>query len=188
MTARDPREDLLLTLRRPDPAWFVRPSGFQAAGTIHGIDHARRVGVHALELAAELGATDLEREALRLAALWHDIGRESDGGDYFHGARSAGKVTGLGLHRGVERPVLELALFAITYHVPPDAWGEGAARERADPGSALLVLRILKDADALDRARFGRGHIDPGLLRFPESHRRIERAFELVRITGEEGE
>lgn len=105
--------DLIFTLPRPDPAWFVRSSGHRADGTIHGVRHARRVGVHALELAAELGATAEEREALR-------------------------------------------------------------------------VLRILKDADALDRVRFGHGHLKLHLLRFPESRCRIDRAFELVRATEEE--
>lgn len=183
----EPPDDLLFTLPRPDPAWFIRSSGHRADGTIHGVRHARRVGVHALELAAELGATPEEREALRLAALWHDIGRECDGGDYFHGARSAGKVLGLGLHHGVERDVLDLALFAITYHPAPDGRGELAAQEQAEPRAALRVLRILKDADALDRVRFGPGHLKLHLLRFPESRCRIDRAFELVRATEEEG-
>ncbi len=179
-------DDLLYTLPRPDPAWFLRPDGHQADRSIHGVDHARRVGVHALELAAVLGATPREREALRLAALWHDIGRECDGQDYFHGARSAGKVAGLGLHRGVEPAVLELALFAITYHVPPDGQAEPAAREQAEPRSALKVLRILKDADALDRVRFGPMNLKQGMLRFPESLGRVDRAFALARATDQE--
>jgi hypothetical protein len=39
----------------------------------------------------------------------------------------------------------------------------------------------LKDADALDRVRFGPRGLDPTLLRFKESHARIERALGLVR-------
>jgi len=169
----------------PDPAWFLRSSGEEASGTIHGVAHARRVAVHALDLADALGASRVERDAVLLAALWHDIGREHDGGDYFHGARSAGKVLGLGLHRGVPPRVLELALFACTYHVPEDGWAERAARYESDPRAALRVLRILKDADALDRVRLGERSLKTDFLRLPESLGLVELAWALLRATEE---
>lgn len=75
-----------------------------------------------------------------------------DGGDYFHGARSAGKVIGLGLHRGIAPLTLEVALLTVTLHNVEDRRGEEAARRATDPGGALAVYRVLKDADALDRA------------------------------------
>jgi HD superfamily phosphodiesterase len=166
---------------RPDPAWFIRPGGEDGSEHIHGTGHATRVTMHAVELATVLGLAGWQVEAARLAGLWHDIGREHDGGDYFHGARSAGKVVGLGLHRGVDRPVLEVALLAVTYHSAEDRRGEEASRHATNPGAALSVYRVLKDADALDRVRFGRHGLDPNLLRFEESHAMIARAVELVR-------
>jgi HD superfamily phosphodiesterase len=172
---------LNLASRSPDPAWFVRSHGEDGSSLIHGVGHARRVTAHAFELAMALRLPAWQVEAARLAGLWHDIGREHDGGDYFHGARSAGKVIGLGLHRGVAPATLEVALLAVTFHNVPDSWGERAAGEASDRTSALAVFRVLKDADALDRVRFGPRGLDPTLLRFKESHARIERAVELVR-------
>jgi hypothetical protein len=166
----------------PDASWFLRPDGEDGSAGVHGIAHAWRVGVHASELAEALSLPPWEREALRLAALWHDIGRDSDGGDYFHGGKSAGKVVGLGLHRGVEPVTLEVALLAVTFHSATDRWGEEAAAKSSDPDAALRVYRLLKDADGLDRIRLGARRLDVAMLRFPESRARIERARELLRM------
>ncbi|MBK9518151.1 MAG: hypothetical protein IPO09_12540 [Anaeromyxobacter sp.] len=167
-------------LTRPDPAWFIRPDGEDGSATIHGVGHVTRVTVHAVELATQLGLAGWQVEAARLAGLWHDIGREHDGGDYFHGGRSAGKAVGLGLHLGVEPRTLEVALFAVTYHAVEDHWGEEASELTSDPAATLAVYRVLKDADALDRVRFGRHRLDVRQLRHPEARVRIERAVQLV--------
>jgi len=169
-----------IALARPDRAWFIRSTGEDGSADIHGVGHATRVTIHAVELATVLRLPDRQVEAARLAGLWHDIGREHDGGDYFHGARSAGKVIGLGLHRGIALPVLELALLAVNFHNVEDRWGEDAARFATEPGAALAVFRVLKDADALDRVRFGRNRLDPRLLRFEASHAMVARAVELL--------
>ncbi len=170
-----------VALARPDPAWFIRSDGEDGSQDIHGVGHATRVTIHAVELATALGLPDWQVEAARLAGLWHDIGREHDGGDYFHGARSAGKVIGLGLHRGIALPILEVALLAVNFHNVEDRRGEDAARYATDPAAALAVFRVLKDADALDRVRFGLNRIDPKQLRLEVSHGRIVRAVELLR-------
>lgn len=47
-----------------------------------------------------------------------------------------------------------------------------------DPEGFGNVFRVLKDADALDRVRLG--GLDERFLRFPQSHGRIERAWELL--------
>ena len=168
-------------LDRPDATWFIRSTGEDGSADIHGVDHATRVTIHAVELATALRLPDWQVEAARLAGLWHDIGREHDGGDYFHGARSAGKVIGLGLHRGMALPILEVALLAVNFHNVEDRWGEEAARFATEPTAALAVFRVLKDADALDRVRFGRNRLDPKQLRLEASHDRIGRALELLR-------
>ena len=183
MATMNSASDLLASSPRPDPAWFLRANGVDASTTIHGVDHVRRVAAHASELARALGVPAQEREAVLCAALWHDIGRESDGADCFHGARSAGKVIGLGLHLGRDPRTVELALFAVTFHVPDDAQGERAARKLTSPLAGLRVLRLLKDADALDRVRFGPHNLDSRLLRLPESHGRLDRARALLEAT-----
>ena len=168
-------------LPTPDPAWFLRPDGEDGSAGIHGLMHTRRVMIHAAEIAAARRSPPSIRETVILAALWHDIGRTDDGRDYYHGAKSAGKVVGLGLHRGLPLPTVELALFAVTHHSGDEVHGERAAEdflERSD--AALLVFRILKDADGLDRVRLG--DLDATRLRLPGSDRRVARAEELLRL------
>ena len=163
--------------------WFARPNG-ELGSRLHGVEHTRRVLIHATELGATLGLVPGEIEAVSHAALWHDIGRTHDGVDYYHGAKSAGKVIGLGLHEGIDRYVLDLALFAVTHHSGSEEHAERAATSRhtADPAATLRVFRVLKDADGLDRVRLG--DLDVSYLRFPESRERIDRAWELLRESG----
>lgn len=176
--------------------WFVRPNGHDASGSIHGVAHTVRVWVHAQELAGELSrdiADDLgplsgwELEALNFSALWHDIGRTNDATDYYHGAKSAGKVAGLALHSGLDALMLEVALNAVTHHCGSEAHAERSMSRLHDPSRALRVFRILKDADALDRVRLGAGDLDTGQLRFQQSRRRVERAWELLRLIPDQG-
>jgi hypothetical protein len=167
-------------LPMPDAAWFLRPDGRDGSGAIHGVGHTFRVMIHGFELAQELGVAAWEREAVVRAALWHDIGRTFDGGDHFHGGKSA--VVGLGLHAGLEPLVVETALHAATYHCVPDRYGEETARFLPGAAGALRVFQILKDADALDRVRFGSGRLDERQLRLAASRGRLERACELVRL------
>jgi hypothetical protein len=145
-----------------------------------------------MELADALDLETWEREALACAALWHDIGRTDDGVDYYHGAKSAGRVVSLGLHCNLPAKVYETALYAITHHCGSEAHGERAAHsvryrasgdrnihtEQVDPEAALRVFRLLKDADALDRVRLG--ELDPTYLRHTVSRTRVERAWELL--------
>lgn len=167
-------------LPSPAPSWFLRPDGTDGSRTIHGVSHTLRVMVHATEIAQALAVAEWEREAVLLAALWHDIGRTHDGGDFHHGAKSAGKVVGLMLHRGVAPRVLEAALHAVTHHSSSEEHGERAARHFDDPEAVRRVFRILKDGDGLDRVRLG--DLDVAQLRLPISRRRVARAEELLRV------
>lgn len=166
-------------LPRIPRTWFVRPNGIDGSHGIHGIPHALRVWVHADALAADLDLPAWEREAVCLAAIWHDIGRTDDGTDYYHGAKSAGKVVGLGLHEGVDPIVLETALYAVTHHSGSEEHGEQGAVWTSDPVASLRVFRVLKDADALDRVRLG--DLDDSYLRYAPSCLRVDRAYELLR-------
>ncbi|MDZ4177712.1 MAG: HD domain-containing protein [Coriobacteriia bacterium] len=161
-------------------SWFDRPDGSCGANGIHGIAHTQRVWIHAQEIAELLGLAEWQRQALNHAALWHDIGRTHDGGDYYHGAKSAGKAVGLGLHEGIDPAVRDTALYAITHHCGREEHGERAAEWLADREAALAVFRVLKDADGLDRVRLGRHELDVGQLRFEVSRQRVERAWELL--------
>lgn len=162
----------------PDPAWFVRPNGSDGSRGIHGISHTRRVIIHVREISEALDVPALVREAASLAALWHDIGRTDDGADYYHGAKSAGKVVGLGLHRDFPLAQVELALYAVTHHSGSEDHGRLAAARLPHPKVALRVFEVLKDADGLDRVRLG--DLDPTMLRLPGSAQRESRAWQLL--------
>jgi len=161
-------------------AWFDRPDGSNGADGIHGVAHTRRVWIHAQEIAEELELAEWEREALHYAALWHDIGRTHDGADYYHGAKSAGKVVGLGLHDEVEPWLLETVLHAVTHHCGSEPHGEAALKWLTDPDAGLRIFRVFKDADALDRVRLGSHNLDVSFLRFEESRQRVGRAWKLL--------
>jgi hypothetical protein len=159
-------------------AWFVRPDGVDASDTIHGRGHTLRVWVHAQELASELLLAPWQAEALHYAALWHDIGRVNDHADYYHGARGAGRVIGLGLHEGLEPLVREAALFAVTHHCGSEEHAERSLAYTPDPAGVGIVFRVLWDADALDLVRLG--NLDPHRLRHPQSRARVTRALDLL--------
>lgn len=156
----------------PDPRWFSHnPYG------IHGVAHVARVQVWAERLAREVaGPGALRLPELRWAAACHDVGRHDDGIDRKHGDRSAAWVLA---NLTVERPELtagvDLAFVAelCRWHQPKD-------REAA---RMTLELMILKDADALDRARLG--DLDPSRLRLGRSWGFVDAAEHLFAATRE---
>jgi hypothetical protein len=155
----------------PASAWFRHnPYG------IHGVAHAARVLVWAEVLAGTVaGPQAIDRDALRWAAACHDIGRENDGIDPQHPARAAAWV--LAKLRTVRPTATEVDVDRVAelcrWHTSSD---------RAVPRMTLELL-ILKDADALDRARLG--DLDPGRLRLARARDVVALAEELYRRTGE---
>ena len=156
--------------------WFVRES------TLHGVSHTQRVHIHAQRLTRELGWTDADTGLVLAAALWHDIGRTHDAFDPSHGAGSAARAVGLGLTGALAPADAGVVLFAIVCHSLPDevaeeevwrwhAGGAAAGEPRlTEPERALRILRLLKDADALDRVRLAPWEgADPAQLRHPET-------------------
>lgn len=158
----------------PDEAWFrFNPRG------IHGAPHTARVLVWADAIAGAIAApAALRREELRWAAAVHDVGRTDDGIDRGHGARSAEWVLSRLPSLRPETAGVDLAFVAELCR-----W-----HEIRDPEIERfsLELLILKDADALDRARLG--DLDPSRLRLARSRRLVAAAEELERATKRYGE
>lgn len=157
----------------PSERWFrFAPRG------IHGAPHTTRVLVWASVLADRLAGFDaLRRAELLWAASVHDVGRENDGIDAGHGARSAAWVRD---RLGAERPEttgLDLTFIAelCTGHETNDR----------DIPRLTLELVILKDADALDRCRIF--DLDPKRLRLAASQQLVEPAVALERATNRYG-
>ncbi len=164
--------------------WFFHRS------RLHGASHTKRVHIHAQRLLEQLGWSEADAELVLCAALWHDIGRVGDGIEPGHGAASAVRAGVLGLSAHLAPADAAVVRFAIVRHSLRDrgaeecaaelASSEDEARRLAEPERALRVLRLLKDADALDRVRLGFDECaDPARLRHPETEALIPFAAQL---------
>ncbi|HEU5433474.1 MAG TPA: HD domain-containing protein [Thermomicrobiales bacterium] len=159
----------------PKPEWYrhgVDPRG------IHGVAHAARVLYWADVLARQIAAPGaLRGQELRWAAALHDVGRANEGIDPGHGARSAAWVLA---NLATERP--ETAALDLDFIAELSRWHEAHGQ---DVPLMTLELLILKDADALDRARIG--DLDPSRLRLTRATRLVDDARALERATNRYG-
>ena len=127
--------------------WFLHSS------ELHGARHTQRVHIHSRRLACLLEWPAADTHLLLQAALWHDIGRVHDGFEPEHGANSVLRARELGLTQALSAAEAALVEFAMRQHSLEDARSERAAGGVDEPECALRILRLLKDADALDRVR-----------------------------------
>jgi HD superfamily phosphodiesterase len=146
-----PKMDTPEAWRRSAP--HVPAEWFNHASHLHTVRHTQRVHIHAQRLVRALAWPDQDAGLALSAALWHDIGRTDDSWDPDHGALSARRAVELGLTDALPEEDAGLVLFAVRFHSLSDLAGEEQAPFEADPDRALRVLRLLKDADALDRVR-----------------------------------
>jgi hypothetical protein len=160
----------------PEPPWYrhgVDPHG------IHGVAHAARVLYWADALARQIDAPGaLHGEELRWAAALHDVGRANEGIDPGQGERSAEWVLA---NLARERP--ETAALDLDFIAELCRWHESHGQ---DVPRMTLELLILKDADALDRARIG--DLDPSRLRLTRALTLVADARALERATNRSGE
>lgn len=143
----------------------IRPGSSSDAHEVHGILHMARVLFLALAIAREypeLFDNESLMDLLCTACITHDIGRTNDDEDDNHGAASFRVVEDDFYFAASSR--LE---FLLKYHCLPDSEAEKSP-VYADENMALLY-KILKDADALDRVRFGVRGLDVNYLRLPAS-------------------
>jgi hypothetical protein len=159
---------------RPDPSWYLH-----APGGIHGVGHAARVLLWANHLARRDLAAGLviDLEAVRWAAVLHDVRRQDDGRDAAHGTRAAAWIR---LHARTILPALTTeqvarVAFAVEWHVPDDHAAPWLSPE----------LRALKDADGLDRVRLG--DLDVRYLRTDAARARVRDAALLYRRSSDDG-
>ena len=139
----------------------------------HGIGHTKRVLYLASEIAKAYALNDAEKKILALACCYHDIGRTHDWTDDDHGRDSAEKMVRLKLDKlhNLSKEDLDSVLNLIVMHSLDDELFVGGERE-------LLLYKILKDADALDRLRFD--DLNEKYLRLPESKEMIQTALDLI--------
>lgn len=161
----------------PARAWFDRQDDEAFKGT-HGIGHITRVLVWTAQI-AERFKEPLRREELFWAAGLHDIKRWDDGRDEQHGERAAvWTLTEFPPLRPDIAEAIDLQFVAelIRGHVINDA----LILEWSDE------LRVLKDADGLDRVRIY--DLDPERLRLRSISPALEKqAWELMESSVAQG-
>jgi hypothetical protein len=161
-------------------AWFARSS------RLHGVSHTQRVHIHAQRLLRKLRWPEADARLVLTSALWHDIGRVNDGWDSQHGVLSAARVVELGLHGTLAEADAKLVLFAVRLHCLEDDIGRARVAAEADPERSPHILKVLKDADALDRVRLGADpfwEVDSSMLRHDCTPGMIDFAVRLLEAT-----
>lgn len=152
---------------------------------IHGQRHIERTAILSGCLALLLGLSEREFLLCLEAAKYHDTGRILDGEDPEHGRRSARKIPDL--CRSYTETEQTLLQAVITAHSLPDREELPVFRYYCKNDIEAYrkyrsMIKILKDADALDRFRLSCHSLDIRYLRLNESHRLLRAACELVNM------
>ncbi len=153
---------LLIRKFEPKSAWLSHDS------ELHGVDHMARVFILQELICDKLEEQGIavDREVIRWAAATHDVGRIDDGIDLDHGTRSAQWIQ-KNLNDQISPELLDMVTYIVHWHVPPDTEAPEMTTE----------LKILKDADALDRVRLG--DLDIRYLRTDAARGLVELADDL---------
>ena len=135
----------------------------------HDALHTLRVLFNALLLVEMDGIMLSEEETQMLmdAIIYHDIGRTNDDVDDSHGKASRD------IYAADCKPENPGTSFLIEYHCLDDAVARRDLEALSLPNAdrIWLLYTILKDADALDRVRFGLRHLNPKYLRNDIAHK-----------------
>lgn len=137
----------------------------------HDMVHSARVLFLALSIiqAGRIKLSNKELEQLSEAIVYHDIGRNDDEVNDAHGAASRK------IYEGSKRSPDAITTFLIEYHCLNDEPAQDYLTHSPIKGKsrAWLLYQIMKDADALDRVRFGIFDLDVNFLRLPISHKLV---------------
>lgn len=150
---------------------------------MHSYGHEERVLLYALLAGAKEGLSQEERRSLAIAAVFHDTRRKDDSIEPGHGHRAAAHYFYDHASLGLED--FDIAAYqAIGWHAESDYLGEDDIRAHKLGRRVLLIYRLFKDADALDRTRFGRhsrASLDPSRLRCEASRQLVDLAYSLAK-------
>ena len=113
---------------------------------LHGVAHMMRTFILQELICNKLeeDGVSVNREATRWGSFVHDVGRVDDGFDLDHGRRSAQWMKE-NLSQSMTPELLDVATYIVHWHVPSDDEAPMMTTE----------LKVLKDADGLDRVRIG---------------------------------
>ena len=144
----------------------------------HNAEHTLRVLFDALLLVQVQGIALTKKESHQLcdAILYHDIGRTNDDVDDSHGAKSRD------IYYDTASDCNSATAFLIEYHCLDDrkALADLKVSNIRDKERVWLLYTILKDADALDRVRFGMWAVGPKYFRNEITHKLLPTAQSCV--------
>lgn len=169
---------------------------YSSSDIIHGVYHVEKVFFFTYLLSKNI--EEPYRRILLDAALYHDIGRENNAEDSFHGEASARKVNNYIMDNPIYENEENLALLrALIYgHCRDDnndinsleniLYDCDLYTDELESNTEYIkyrnlyleLMRLLKDADALDRKRFG----DVGLAALNPKYLRHQSSPELINI------
>ncbi|MBP1761965.1 MAG: metal dependent phosphohydrolase [Firmicutes bacterium] len=153
--------------------WFYNPNG------IHALSHTKRVLLLGLLLVYLEKLSDHDRDVICEAAVFHDIGRITDGYDTSHGIASYRKLFAKGLQKFLPAEDQETIRFIIELHAVADkaATKQLKKYDLNDIDHTLKLYNIFKDADGLDRVRIN--DLNPDYLRSTGAHKLLLLAHQL---------
>lgn len=133
----------------------------------HTKEHCARVLLYCLLIAERMQLTEEEIEILCMAAVFHDSRRQDDWYDVGHGKRAAEHYRE---YCGKSEIKFDQRCYDIMYyHDRDDQSGIFAIKKRSSTADELLLYKIFKDSDALDRFRLGSDGLDVSYLRTDEA-------------------
>lgn len=159
-------------VRQIKTEWFHNPRG------IHALSHTKRVLLMVLMLAYLEDCSEKDTQLLCQAAIYHDIGRKTDGYDTKHGFASYQKM----LTKDLLKPSQERAetlRFIVENHAIADisALNQLNKYHLGSSDETIQLYNIFKDADGLDRVRIN--DLNPKYLRTNSAPRLLMVAHQL---------
>ncbi len=144
---------------------------FSHESEAHGKEHSARVLLLCLLIGNELRLPFPDLKVLALASVFHDTRREHDNDDESHGRKAVAYC------RSFVKEDSEFVELLCEYHCLPDEAGFAAiSRERRFKKRrerATTLLKVFKDADGLERVRFGLRELDVNQLRMDVSKKLV---------------
>lgn len=140
---------------------------FAQDSAAHGQEHEARVLLMCLIIGHYLNLPQSDLRVLATAAIYHDTQRVNDGQDFEHGRHAKDYYAA-----SVKKPD-PLVEFLCEYHCLPDEEAYAHIKSSRvlskNRSRSTMLYNVFKDADALDRVRFGIRDLDLNQLRLPIS-------------------
>ena len=145
----------------------------------HGVNHNVRVSFFAYIISSNENISEKDFALIMEACKYHDIGRENDLEDKFHGTRSAHMITFLE-DKYPEEELNYLKTIITCHSLNDKEFEKVAAKNRIkDIERCRKMHEILKDSDGLDRVRLKYPFVNIKYLRTEASKRMIAFSHEL---------